>query len=93
MSDDQRESGMFVNRCDKDGGTAIIDKDNIHNSKPPDANNTLGISSDLINLMPFKFAKTATTDDIANVDTDLIDIDSFKYLNKALFHFIKNFDC
>ena len=67
------------------------DEGNIQNGKPPDANNTLEISSDLIDLMPFKFVKTATTDDIVNIDADLIDIDSFKYLNKdtMVLNFIK----
>ena len=37
------------------------DEGNIQNRKPADANNTLQISSDLIDLMPFKFVKTATT--------------------------------
>ena len=103
MYDDKRESppltetNEVVKTADKTATNDSPDSADITltDAISTDVNSTLELSFDLI--PPFKFAKSATTDEIVNVDADLIDMDSFQYVTKpslvkAIVYLIKNVD-
>ena len=105
MSNDERKSPPLsetheVVKKSKGGGSDNLWETVKSSSHPTDktltdVNSTLEISFD--SVPPFKFAKSATTDAIVNVDVALIDFDSFQYVRKetlvkALIYMIKNVD-